>query len=252
MTPLDTACPQPFHELDAPARARALQRLADTEVFVALAAEPAGDRAELRMFEVGGAAMALCCDLEERLSGFFGAAVPYAAMPGRVLAAMLADEGAGLMVNPGATSEMMLDAATLGWLAEALSGRPAEEQAAPARLGAPAPQMVAALAEPLAERLGDMAGLCKGAALIRADWADGATGHLIVIAGAAEAARPAIAKAVAELLAFLPALPGPCDVAFDLAVPDDALFLRLERPAPPPQPQRAGPGMDPDRPPRLR
>lgn len=252
MTPLDAACARPFHDLDGPARARVLQRLADTELFVALAAEPAADRAELMVFDTEGGWMALATDQEERLSDFLGAAVPYAAMPGRALAAMLAAEGTGLMVNPGERSEMMLEAESLGWLSQALTGRPSEEQAAPARLSAPAPEMIAALAAPLAERLGDMGGLLETAALLRAQWPDGAARHLIVLSGAKEAARPALAKAMAELLAFLPPLPDACDVSFDLAVPDDAVVLRLERPAPPPEPERIGPGMDPAKPPRLR
>lgn len=252
MTPLDTACARPFHDLDASARARVLQRLADTELFVALAAEPAADQVRLMIFETETGPMALATDEEGRLSGFLGAAVPYAAMPGRALAAMLAAEGTGLMVNPGAPSEMMLEAASLGWLSQALTGRPSEEQAAPARLSAPAPDMVEALAAPLAERLGDMGGLLDSAALLRAQWADGTARHLIVLSGADKAAQPALAKAMAELLAFLPPLPDDCDVSFDLAVPEDALVLRMERPATAPAPQRVGPGMDPAKPPRLR
>ena len=37
MTPLDALCALPFHDLPDAARARVLNRLADTEIFVALA-----------------------------------------------------------------------------------------------------------------------------------------------------------------------------------------------------------------------
>ena len=48
MTPLDSLCTAPFHELPDVARARVLNRLADTELFVALDGDPVEDRARLR------------------------------------------------------------------------------------------------------------------------------------------------------------------------------------------------------------
>ena len=88
MTPLDALCRVPVHELPDAARARVLNRLADTELFVALSAEPAGDKVTLRLFDLGAAQMAVAADLEERL-GIIRQAVAYAAVPGRALAAML-------------------------------------------------------------------------------------------------------------------------------------------------------------------
>ena len=41
--------------------------------------------------------------------------------PGRVLAGLLNADGAGLLVNPGHPSEMLLEAAMLDWLTGALS-----------------------------------------------------------------------------------------------------------------------------------
>ena len=254
MTPLDALCAAPFHDLPDAARARALNRLADTEIFVALARDPEGDRVELRLFDLPTGRMAVAADTEDRLAAFFAEPVAHVALPGRALAAMLAAEGVALMVNPSAPSEMLLDPAMLGWLAQALQSAPAEDQAGPAQLTAPAPEMVAALAEPLAARLTDMAGLVDGAALVAAEWPEGARGHLIVLSGVAEDHRPLIAKALAELIAFLPPLPQPCDVAFDLPTPDSALRLQLDPIAPEPAPKSAprAPGSDPDKPPILR
>lgn len=254
MTLLDSLCTTPFHELPDAARARVLNRLADTELFVALEADPMDDRAKLRLFDLDGGKLAVAADDEARLAGFFGVPTGHLAMPGRALAAMLASEGVTLMVNPGAPSEMLLDAAVLGWLAEALAQAPAEAQAGPAQLSAPAPEMVAALAEPLAARMADMEGLVDAAALVAAQWPDGAAGHLLVLSGVAEPQRPLIAKALAELLAFLPPLPAACDVAFDLPLPAGALILRLEAAPAAPAPATAprAPGSDPDKPPILR
>lgn len=255
MTPLDALCKAPFHDLPDTMRARVLNRLADTELFVALEADPAGDRAKLRLFELPDGMMAVAADQEDRLAAFFAAPVSHAALPGRVLAAMLAPEGVTLMVNPGAPSEMLLEPDTLRWLAEALAAAPAEDRAGPARLSAPAPEMIEMLAEPLATRLADMAQMADSAALVAADWDDGSSGHLLIVTGAPNPQRPLIAKALAELIAFLPPLPAPCDVAFDLPVPEGALILKLDQPQPAPQTASAGPrapGSDPDKPPILR
>lgn len=253
MTPLDALCEAPFHELPDAARARVLNRLADTEIVVALAAEPEGDRVELKLFDLAEGRMAVAADREDRLSAFFDAPVAYAALPGRVLAAMLAPENVTLMVNPSAPSEMLLSPETLGWLSEALSDAPDEDQVGPASLSAPSAQMIAALAGPLATRLEDMSGLVELAALVTAEWPDGGRGHLIVVHGVAEARRAVLAKALAELIAFLPPLPDACDVAFDLPLPENALIIRLEKTeALQPGTGPVAPGSDPEKPPILR
>ena len=233
MTALDDLAPIPFHDADAPQRARMLSRLSDTEVAVALVAEPVGDRVELRIFPLETGPVALACDTEDRLAGFFGGPVAYAAMPGRVLAGLLKSEGAGMLVNPGQPSEMLLDASMLDWLTGALSAAP-EATDARLRLTPPTPAVVEALAEPLAERLGDMRGLIAGAAL-----AGTGEGHVILIVGADPAHQSAIAKALAEALAFLPPQPGGIDVSFtEAALPAGVLRFDLTPPEPPEPPKR--------------
>lgn len=231
-TELDRLCAVPFHDADPEMRAAILRRLADTELHAALRADPAHDRADLRMFELPGGPVALAADDAAALAGFLGGPVAYLSLPGRALAQALGGQGAGLLVNPGRPSEMLLDGAALAWLAQALTVMP-EAGEAVARLTAPRPDAVRVLAEPLATRLADMAGLIAGAALVGADHVDGRRGHLLVIAGAGEGDRPAIAKAMAELLAFLPMVEGGVDVTFaELPLPAGA--LRIEVSAPPP------------------
>lgn len=234
MTALDDLAQTPFHDADAQLRARMISRLADTRLVVALTAEPLGNEIDLRMFPLAEGQVALACDTEDRLAGFLDAPTPYVAMPGRVLAGLLADAGAGLLVNPGYPSQMLLDAASLDWLRGALAARP---EPATARLGlcAPAPETVAALAPSLAERLADLRGLVSAAALAgtKAE-ADQPTGHLLLIAGAAEDQQAIIAKALAETLAFLPPQPGGVDISFsDAEPPLGALRFDL---TPPPAP----------------
>ncbi|RMC36710.1 SseB family protein [Paracoccus alkanivorans] len=245
MTALDDLAATPFHDADSAQRSRMLSRLADTELSVALEGEPAGDRIELRIFPLESGPVALACDGEDRLADFFGAPVAYAAMPGRVLAGLLRGEGAGLLVNPGHPSEMLLDAGMLDWLTEVLAVAPDTAEMR-LRLTAPAPATVESLAEPLATRLADMHGLIGGAALAGIRGEDGPSAHLLLIAGAEAGHQPAIAKALAEALAFLPPQPGGVDISFsDAAPPPGALRFDLT-PAEPPRPER------PKTPPRLR
>ncbi|WP_372802016.1 SseB family protein [Paracoccus seriniphilus] len=244
MSALDDLAVEPFHDAGELQRARMLSRLADTQLSVALVGEPVGDQIELRMFPLEHGPVALACDSEDRLADFFGEAVAYAAMPGRVLAGLLRDEGAGLLVNPGHPSEMMLDAAILDWLAGALAAQPEAAQAR-LRLLAPAPGVVADLALPLAERLADMRELVSGAALAgvgRDGSAEGLAGHVVVIAGADEGHQDAIAKALSEALAFLPPQDGGVDITFrDGPLPPAALQFDLSPPEPARPRRRDGP-----------
>lgn len=250
MTALDELATVPFHEAGDAQRSRILSRLANTELFAALIREPDGDLAELRIFDLPDFPAALACDTEDRLAAFFGGPVVHLGAPGRVLAARLAQQGRGLLVNPGLPSEMLLDPQMLGWLGGALTETPPEtDSAQPLRLFAPDAAAVGILAQALAERVQDMAGLVGESAILGAEWAEGRRGHLIVLRGVAAEHQPPVAKALAELLTFLPAIEGGVDVAFsDRAVPAGALRIEApKRPEPVVQPKR-----DPQAPPRLR
>lgn len=239
MTPLDSLCTLPFHEAGDAARAAILRRLADTLLYAALAGEAEGARAELLRLDGPDGPLALACDSDERLAGFFGRPVDYAAMPGRVLARMLAEAGVALLVNPGAPSEMLIDAGTLGWLVAALADHPDAAEGG-ARLTPPDRAVAETLLPALGERLADMAGLARAAVLTGAQWSDGREGHLVLIEGAEPQIEPLIAKAIAELTAFLPPIPGGLDVSFaPLTPPEGAPRIVIEAPpAPPPKPKR--------------
>ncbi|KGJ05185.1 hypothetical protein SAMN04487972_10376 [Paracoccus halophilus] len=250
MTPLDEICHPPFHEADAAARARILSRLADTELFAALTGEPTGNQVELQSFDLPEGKFALACDREERLAGFIGGPVAHLALPGRVLAAELAREGQGLLVNPGHVSQLLLDAGMLRWLVEALAARPSQTGTEAARsLSAPRPEAVMLLAEPVAQRLGDMAGLVERAGLVLAEWPDGCSNHALILRGVDPAHEGAVAKAFAELLAFLPQVPGGIDIGFSTRdLPASALILEVPALTAPAEPAPR----DPNAPPRLR
>lgn len=250
LTELDRLCAAvPFHDADGAQRAAVLRRLADTELHAVLADEGAEGRADLRMFDLPGGAVALAADDAAALAGFLGGPALHVSLPGRILARELAAAGRGLLVNPGRASEMLLDAAALSWLIAALAERPEAAEAAPARLTAPHPQALSVLAEPLAARLGDMTGMLAGAALVGAIWPDGRQGHLVVLSGAGAAERPALAKAMAELIAFLPPVEGGVDVTFEeIPLPAGAVRFAAE-----PAPAEAAPAPRTEKPPpRLR
>ena len=119
---------------------------------------------------------------------------------------------------------------------------------APRLIHAPAPEAVAILAEQVAQRLGDMAGLAGWAALSLFEWEDGRSGHVLVLGKVPDRHRDAVAKAFAELFAFLPEIEGGLDLAFsDRAPAAGALVIEVPTPV-----EEAAPRRDPKAPPRLR
>lgn len=255
MTAFDDLFTTPFHEMSGSGRARVLQRLADTELFVALAGDPKNDRLELQVFGLPEGQVALACDTEDRLSAFFSdRPVAYAAMPGRALAARLMPMGIGLLVNPEEQSQVLVTPDMLGWLVKILDHASVEGVRRPAHLLPPTPEMVAALAEPLAARLADLSGLAQSAHLVAGDWEDDIT-HVLLIVGTDPAHQAAVAKAVAELAAVLD-LPSAMTVGFPSAesVPPFAVSFEIAAQAPdsPVERRQRAPGSDPSKPPKLR
>lgn len=255
---------------DLPARLRFHAELAAAELFVLLETEAEGDRLRPQVFDLSEGRAVLAFDSELRLAEFAGAAVPYAALPGRVLVAMLANGGRdaadlSLLLNAGAAQAELMPPAALRWLAETLAGArtvEAEDRAASFGPVALPPAALDLLRPALERRLRGMPGL-DAAVLASVVWQSGARGHVLALGGVAPAARGALAQAVAEALELSGLEAGALDVIYPeggaLALVA-ARGLALE-PAPyaPPVAETdtgtaapAGPGMDPSRPPRLR
>jgi hypothetical protein len=241
-----------------PAAERAFNAtLAAAELFLLLDEEPEGDSLTPRVFALEEGPVVLAFDTEARLSGFVGAPAPYAALPGRRLVAMLAGQGVGLGLNlDAAPSAMLLPPGLIDWLAETLAGVPEAVTARPERLLPP--DLPAELVQALDARLARAAGLAGRAWLCAVRHRDGTAGHLLALIGAAPGAEGALAQAVADAvrLAGAPEA-GAVDVAF--LAEGDALEVRLARvglrfdiPEPAAAPAVTPPGLDPDRPPRLR
>jgi hypothetical protein len=144
----------------------------------------------------------------------------------------------------------------VAWFAAALATRPAELEARAVSVAPPAGVPDALLAA-LDAKLATAAGLARRAWLVSVAYADGRGGHLLAFTGTLPGAEPGLAAAVGEALTFSGLEAGELDVAF-LRETDPAMAriakvgLRFDLPEPDLGGAPAAPGMDPDRPPRLR
>ncbi|MBN2905793.1 MAG: SseB family protein [Rhodobacteraceae bacterium] len=254
-TPLDLAhqAMQATPE-DVTARLRYYGALAAQELFVLLAREAEGAHIAPQVFELDEGPVVLAFDSEARLGDFTGAPAPYAALPGRALAAMLAGQGLGLGVNLGADTGELLAADAVAWWAETLAPKARQMHAQPKELTPPS-GLPEALLHALDARLGAAAGLAGGAWLAGVRYRGGGQGHLLAFLDIAPGAEDSLARLVDEALRFSGIEAGALDVAF-LAT-GDAITTRLARVGlrielPEPQIETPLPITDPDAPPRLR
>lgn len=259
-TPLDaahaamTAAPD-----DDAQRLRFFERLGDAELFLLLEGDAEGDAVTPQVFDPGAGPIVLVFDREERLSAFVGAQAPYAALSGRVIVGLLAEQGLGLGLNLDvAPSSFLLDSDGVAWLAQTLGHGPDEIEAQLAEVSAPT-GLPDVLISALDTKLATATGLAQLAYLVGSLDAGGTRGHLLAFVGAAPGAETALARAASEALVFSGIDAGAMDVAFfDASDPVTARFARvgLRFDLPQPAPLRArdarAPGSDPDRPPKLR
>ncbi|SIT80045.1 SseB family protein [Pontibaca methylaminivorans] len=245
---------------DDAARLRFFARLCDNELFLMLAAEPAGDSVSPEIFDLAAGRFVLVFDREERLSRFAGRAVPYAAMSGRVLVGMLSGRDLGMAVNlEVAPSSILLGPEAVTWLETILAQGPARVEAQIAAVSPPA-GLPEALLHALDAKLALMAGRARRAYLVGTTDEAGRRGHMLAIIDAQKGAETALAQALNEALVFSGLKAGALDVAF-LAGGDPlverlaAQGLRIDLPEPPQDghdKSPAAPGRDPARPPILR
>ncbi|EAQ02731.1 hypothetical protein OB2597_15155 [Pseudooceanicola batsensis HTCC2597] len=259
-TPIDAAhaAMEAAPEDDA-ARLRFYERLADSELYLMLTQEARDDTVTPDLFDLPEATFALVFDREDRLSGFAGRAVPYAALSGRAIAAMLAGQGIGLGLNLDvAPSAILIPPAAVDWLAATLSASPDEVEERIAEFTRPG-DLPEVLLSALDTKLAMSAGLARTAYLVGTVSENGARGHLLAFVDAVEGAQEALAKAAGEALTFSGLDAGVLDVAFFAATDPAAARLarhglRFDLPEPPAprRVERIAPGSDPEKPPKLR
>lgn len=276
MTPLDHAHADMMeNEDDDAARLRFYQRLADTTLFLLLRGEPEGEVLDPEVLEIDNKETAnidryaLVFDTEDRLGAFAASygneALPYAALPGRVIAQSLAGQGVGLAVNLDvAVSSITLPAAAMDWLSDTLAINPEEGERALIAI-APPYGLPDALIEGLEEKLLSAAGLASHAVFVKGTYSDQSEGWLLAFIDAQPGGEQALARATHEALVFSGTDLASVDVAF-FASNDpicehlDHMGLRYEFPDPDAgehdedgfEEVHAGPGSNPDEPPILR
>ena len=242
---------------DDAARLRFYERLADSELYVLLSSEADGDQVDPAIFEADEMRFIAVFDREERLAEFTGRPAPYAALPGRALAQMLDGQNVGLGLNLRvAPSQMLVPAEALTWLVSTLANAPVETQARLQDISAPVglPEVVI---HGLDRKLAIAAGLAKWAYLAAATYEGGTKGHILAFVDATEGAESALANAASEALTFSGIEAGVMDVLFVRASDPMAAHLakvglRFDLPEPSKPQATKAPGMDPDKPPRLR
>lgn len=260
MTPLDQAhaAMEAAPEDDA-ARLKFYERLADAELFLALEEEVRDDHIKPVIFEVEGNRFAVVFDSEGRLADFTERPSPFVAMSGRGIVAMLVGRNVGLAVNPAvAPSATLLPSEALSWLHDTLGTGPQEGQGTPTHVYPPQ-NVSEGLIASLDAKLATMAGMARVAYLAECAYKEGARNHVIVFVDAQEGAKPAMAKAISEALTFSGLEAASLDILFlKAADPICAnlarVGLRFDLPVPETPGTRpvAAPGMDPDKPPKLR
>ncbi|MEO8240971.1 MAG: SseB family protein [bacterium] len=234
---------------------RFFRALADAELFLLLEAEAEGEVMMPRLFDLADGPVLLAFDSEDRLGAFSDVALPYAALPGRVIAGQMAGQGLslGLNLGSGATSELILPPEALDWLMAMLDQSPPEALEAQVERFEPAKVPEAVLTA--------LAGVLPGgrSLLVGVRYRDGRQGTLLALTGVAAEAEAKWARAVTEAMAFSGIEAAALDVVFVAA--GDALLDRMsgvamvfegEVPVAAEPVTPVGPGMDPTRPPVLR
>lgn len=259
VTPVDAAhAAMEANPQDDAARLRFFERLADSELFLLLAEEAQGENISPEIFDVADGRFLLVFDSEDRLARFAQRPVPYVALSGRVLAAMLAGQGTGLGLNlEVAPSAMLIPAEALAWLASTLEHAPEEVQQRLAEFRPPV-GLPDDLLQALDTKLATAVGLAEAAYLVGTTSEEGGAGHLLGFVGAVEGAEAALAKAASEALTFSGIEAGAMDVGFfgahDAA---SAALVRVGLKFDLPKPEkrtiaRIAPGSNPDKPPILK
>ena len=255
-TALDQAATAMSEEPDNDATRLAFyERLASSQLFLLLEDEPVGETIEPRVFELSNGTFVLAFDTEDRLTTFAEGPAPYAALPGRAIVELLADQSIGLGLNLGVAAPALVPSDAIAWLAQTLSTRPSEQDETPERFDPPS-SLPETLLTALDSRLALAGGLASLAYLVAVTYSGGRRGHLLALIDPAPGAEATLARAVQEALIFSGLDAGEIDVTF-LASNDPSaaslakVGLRFDLPEPERLEAPPPPGMDPTKPPKL-
>lgn len=260
MTDLDTAYAAMIAAADGDdtPRLHYYAALVDGEMILVLDTEAVGGAVQPRVFDLEDGPVVLAFDSDDKLAAFAAGTVPYAALPGRVIAQQLAGQGIGLAINLGAASMMLFPPDAVEWLADTLAETPDEAEAVPVAFAAPV-GIPAGFLEVLRAKLGRARGRATAAVLSAVTYADGRRGHVLALVGVPPGTEAGLARAVGEALIFSGLDAAEMDVVF--LHPGDprlalmqagGLSLDMSLPVPDAPATPKAPGTDPDTPPILR
>lgn len=239
-------------------RMRFYEALAAVELFLLLEEAAEGDQVVPQAFEVEGQAFVLAFDTEARLAEFAGTEAEYVGVSGRSVAEMLSTEELGLALNlEVAPSAMLLPSAAMIWLRDTLSEAPLEVEMQPKEFHPPK-GLPDTFLQALDSRLASAEGMAEAAYLVGVTYQNDARSHLLGFVNPAPGVEGALARAVSDVIRFSGLEAAVLDVGFfgaeEAAAQRMSLVgLRFDLPkvdlnAVPGQ----APGMDPEKPPKLR
>lgn len=253
-TALDVAMDGAQPGAEDAARLAFFRLLADTPLLILLEREAQGEVLEPRIFDLDEGQVVLAFDTEERLAAMGEGPQPYAELPGRVLARLLASEGLGLGLNLGAgsASEMLLPVSAMVWLEQILAEQPDVQMAGFGPLAPPDRELVAIVQRIFDDAPQSWGGLAQAVRI----YARQDTG-LVVIEGAEPDAETALATALSEAFRFADLGGRVVDIAFaeGRILPAEGISISWPAKAIAPDAvakDRPGPGTVPEKPPILR
>ncbi len=227
--------------------------LAASELFVLLESEP-GETFAPQMLEMDGTRYVLAFDTDGRMAEFCDAPQPYVAMSGRSLVEALSGARLGIAVNPGFEQAMFVPFEAGDWILERTNAELSEGEANIKEVQSPEVSDVELL-KAIDARLAVFAGFGRSAYLVKARYAH-ETAHLMIFVGIPDAARAAVAGALAEAMRFV-APDMALDTVFverDSEIVTSAAKVGLRFDMTPEEVEKKGvsaPGSDPDKPPLL-
>lgn len=239
-------------------RLRFFERLADCELFILLNEEVKNENLSPELLSYEEAQFVLVFDSEERLSQFSGQVSPYAAISGRMIVNMLAEQNIGIALNLDvAPSSFLLPSEGVDWLDNLIRQTPDEVHAKPVAFFPPS-DLSADLLQALDQKLKTASGLAKEVWLARVEYEDGHKGLFLAVIDARSGSEGALAKAAHEAVTFSAEENIQFDVVF-LSNTDKSLEiisrqgLRIELPEPEVLKPIVSqiPGGDPAKPPKL-
>ncbi|HGG04620.1 MAG TPA: hypothetical protein ENK28_04120, partial [Aliiroseovarius sp.] len=198
-TPLDHVHADMVADIDDDtARLTFYSQLADAELFVFLERDAGEDSISPEILDLEGDMFALVFDREDRLADFAKKPVPYAALPGRVIAGMLAGKNIGLALNLSvAPSSILIPPGAMDWLKQALSVQPGGDNGSITCISPP-DENARALVPALTQKLSNTGGLVDKVFLAQATFSDGRVSALLAFVDAAEHSHDALAGTAQE------------------------------------------------------